>query len=42
MHIILTDEEYMEFLTILDQEPEENPKMRAFFEKESPFENEEA
>jgi len=39
MHITLTDEEYAEFLTILDQDPEDNPKMRALFEKESPFES---
>lgn len=41
MRIILTDEEYAEFLAILDQEPEDSPRMRALFEKESPFQDKE-
>jgi uncharacterized protein (DUF1778 family) len=41
MRIILTDEEFADFLMILDREPEDDPKMRTLFERESPFENEE-
>lgn len=38
MRIILTDEEYQSFLDILERDPEDNPKLRAFLDKESPFE----
>ena len=41
MRIILTDEEFAEFLLILDQEPRDNPKMRTLFDRESPFQSEE-